>query len=208
MQHTTQHDLATAIHDALFTDVNGYALSSLDRTNKTECNNADFTYGEVTPESVRRIIDMLPVKTGTFCDLGSGTGKAVVLAPVLGQFTHSIGVELLPNLHDTAASVGQRYEKEIKPTLPEAMRNHTLEYRNEDIFLTDLSNVDVVLAHCTTCFAEDTMRRFTKKCEETRPGTHLACISRRLESDCFEQIMVDSCSMGWGTATVYVYRRK
>ncbi len=199
---------AEEIHDKLFTDVNGYALSASGRDKRQEYNNSDFTYGEVTPQSMQSIISMLPSSKGVFCDLGSGTGKAVVLAPIIGDFERSIGVELVADLHDAALHVGSRFDSEVRPLLPETKRHCELEFRNDDILATDVSTTDVVLAHCTTCFSEEMMSKFTWKCSEVRPGTLLACVSRRLEMECFEQLKVESCTMGWGTATVYLYVRK
>lgn len=195
------------MYDALFKNLDGYAISADSRA-LHDRDNSDFTYGEVTPKSMQHIIGVLPKRTGIFCDLGSGTGKAVLLAAMLGEFDRSIGVELLSGLHDAAVEVGKRFESEMKPRLSATAVPCALEFRNEDIFSTDFSGIDVFLAHCTTCFSDELMTKFTMKCADAKPGAIIACASRRLALDCFQELSVTPCEMGWGTATLYVYRRR
>ena len=49
------------------------------------------------------------VPGGLFYDLGSGTGKVSLAAALLHSFSESYGVELLPDLHERAVALKDRY---------------------------------------------------------------------------------------------------
>ena len=51
------------------------------------------------------------------------------------------------------------------------------------------------------------MEKFSDHLETVKPGTRIVTITRGLFSPAFEQIANSTCEMGWGKATVNVYRR-
>jgi len=62
-----------------------------------------FSYDPIMPETFRRIVGSLPIehKDFVFIDLGSGKGRALLLASEF-PFRRIIGVELVPQLHEGA----------------------------------------------------------------------------------------------------------
>ena len=197
------------LQDLLFSDVAGYTLSAAGKAVIGREADPALTYGECTPEAVAEILALTGAKPGeVFYDLGSGTGKMVVYAAFLVALKKSVGIELLPELHEAAQMVGERYRKEIQPQLSDERRDTSLEYRLGDIFTSDYSDADIVVSHCCTCFDDALMQRLSDKLEECKPGTRIATITRGLSSPVFEPVSVSTCQMGWGTATVNVYRRK
>ena len=93
-------NIAKSIFESLYTGVNGYTISSQARKDLPYASKA-HTYGEVTPEGFSKILSDADVKSGGyFYDLGSGTGKAVVLASLFGNFSKLVGIEIIKNLYE------------------------------------------------------------------------------------------------------------
>lgn len=200
----------SALQDALFSDVAGYSLSAVGKAAIGRDSDPALTYGECTPEAVENILILAGARPGeVFYDLGSGTGKMVVYAAFLVPFKKSAGIELLPELHEAAQMVGQRYREEIQPQLSDARRDTKLEYSLGDIFTADYSDADVVVNHCCTCFDDALMQKFSESAEATcRPGTRIVTITRTLSSPAFELVATSPVQMGWGQATANVYIRR
>ncbi len=199
----------SSLHDALFTDVAGYNLSSIGKAAIGREADPSLTYGEVTPEAVAHILAVTGAKEGeVFYDLGSGTGKMVVYAAYLVPLKKSAGIELLPELHLAAAHAGRRYESEILPHLSGRHQETELAFIQGDLFEQDYSDADIVVSHCCTCFDDDMMQKLTDGLEKLKSGARIATITRTLPSPSFLHVSSSPCEMGWGQATVHVYRRK
>ena len=199
----------STLHDTLFADVAGYSLSASGKAVIGREADPALTYGECTPEAVEHILSITGAKPGeVFYDLGSGTGKMVVFAAFFIPFKKSVGVELLPELHEAAQMVGQRYKEEIQPKLKDDRRTTELEYRLGDIFDANLSDADIVVSHCCTCFDDTLMQKLSLKLEQCKSGARIVTITRGLSSPTFEPLGATSCQMGWGQATANCYRRR
>lgn len=199
----------SGLQDALFTDIAGYSLSALGKMAIGREADPALTYGECTPEAVAHILAITGAKQGdVFYDLGSGTGKMVVYAAFLVPLKKSVGVELLPELHKAAATVGDRYRQEIQPQFQDQRRETALSFQLGDIFETDLSDADIVVSHCCTCFDDALMQKLSDKLEACKPGTRIVTITRGLSSPAFESVSMTPCQMGWGQATANLYRRR
>ena len=199
----------SALQDQLFADVAGYSLSALGKIAIDREDDPALTYGECTPETVEQILSLTGAGEGdVLCDLGSGTGKLVIYAAFLAPLKKSVGIELLPELHDAAQMVAKRYRKEIQPQLTDARRDTQLECRLGDLFDADISDATIVVSHCCTCFNDTMMQRLSDKLETCKPGTRIVTVTRPLNSSAFEPLSVAACEMGWGQATLNVYRRR
>src|SRR5688572_30636458 len=103
-----------AIQDRIFSDIQGYTLSSVGRMKLQRDADPAFTYGEVTPESVQMMLETVQPQPGeVFYDLGSGTGKAVIFAAILADFARCTGIELVEDLWQAANTARERYEGEV-----------------------------------------------------------------------------------------------
>ncbi len=199
----------SALHNALFSDVAGYSLSATGKAVIGRESDPALTYGECTPEAVEHILAVTGAKPDeVFYDLGSGTGKMVVFAAFFLPLKKSVGIELLSELHEAARMVGRRYIEEIQPQLADARCNTKLEYRLGDIFEANLSDADIVVSHCCTCFDDVLMQKLSDKLETCTSGTRIVTITRGLSSPAFESISVTPVQMGWGQATANAYRRR
>lgn len=197
------------LQDQLFADVAGYSLSALGKAAIDREADPALTYGECTPEAVQQMLSLTGAGEGdVFCDLGSGTGKMVIYAAFLTPLQKSIGVELLPELHNAAVMVGKRYQTEIQPRLSDARRDTEISFLLGDIFEADLSDATIIVSHCCTCFDDTLMQRLSDKLEACKSGTRILTVTRGLSSPTFEPLSVAACQMGWGQATLNVYRRR
>jgi SAM-dependent methyltransferase len=195
-------------YDQLFAAVDGYGIAARGKEHLGLGADPGFTYGEASLPGMEQIIATLGEGArGTFYDLGSGTGKAVILAAMLGAFERCIGIEFVPELHETALSIGREFDAVIRPSLPQEKQRVAVEFRNEDVFLADIRDGDVFLAHCCTCFTEEQMQKLQRSLLAIRPGALALMVSRSLPEGPFALAGSFPVQMGWGTATVYVYRR-
>lgn len=199
-------DQLIALEDRLFSDIQGYTLSSTGRIKLQREADPAFTYGEVTPDSMQMMIDSVQPQPGeVFYDLGSGTGKAVIFAAILGDFARCTGIELVEDLWQAANTARERYEAEVKMNLGKSSQQ--VSFINGNMFDQDLSDGGVVFTHCT-CFDDEMMARISQKLETLKPGSRVITVTKGLVSPEFELMGSVPYRLGWGEATVCFYRRK
>ncbi len=199
---TAQHLL-----EALYSDVQGYALSAAGRSRIARESDPAFTYGEITPESIEFMLQQVQAKPGeVFYDLGSGTGKAVIFASFLGSFSKAVGIEFVDELCASAQKTLERYNAEVKPLLPLEKQMQTIEFRNADMFSQDISDADVIFTHCT-CFDDDMMNRISKMCEGLKSGARVITVTKGLTSPEFISLGTFPFRLAWGDATLCFYQR-
>jgi len=80
----------------------------------------DLTYGEVNFSSLAQILceDLQKhgvTLKGTFYDLGSGVGRGVIVAALVGSFDRIRGIEILPELFKASVDVLQEYKSRVAP---------------------------------------------------------------------------------------------
>ncbi len=197
---------ALHIYNTLYSEVNGYSLSTLGRGELTLPHKA-FTYGEISPEAFYKILERVPAeKTGIFYDLGSGTGKAIILSHLLFNFSRSVGVVFLIPLHRATLEIIERYEKEFRPLLPNKKKGFTVESVWEDFLKYDFSDGDVVFTH-STCFPDELWEKLVRKFEELKKGTFVITVTKTITSSKLRSYSSKEYGMNWGIATVHVYKR-
>jgi hypothetical protein len=99
------------------------------------------TYGEVASDGFAEILALAEPQPGeAFIDLGSGSGKAVVLAAALYPFSKAVGVEFVRALHLASSRIVAAF-RDALPRLPlySSGRNTPPEI---DMVLGDLTSVD------------------------------------------------------------------
>jgi len=190
---------ARSIYEKIFTGVDGFSLSyawqQLDRGDKERDRN--LTYGEIDFEGFFQILYDVPgiVERQVFYDLGSGVGKAVIAAALLGNFKEVVGIELLPPLHEQAIVVSKLWEKEKITELPK------VKFLQEDFLeATDYSNVDLVYIHCT-CFSQRLMYLLEDVLQTLPTGAIVLTVSQSLPR--MEIVKTKKYPFRWGEGTVY-----
>lgn len=160
-------------------------------------------YGEIYTESFSDLLQMLnPTKGERFCDLGSGSGKAVLTALITTAITEAYGYEWNSDLIEISKAVTKRC-----PLVFKEFTNKKAEFICQDFTLLESLKDFQIIYVTATCFWGDA---WTRLCAllETLPTNARVCItSRELESNSFEKIDETDLSMSWGVATVYLYKK-
>lgn len=120
-------------------------------------------YGELSRESVEVLLETLgftKTPTDVFFDLGSGVGKIVTHAAVVGAATKAVGVELNTGRHRAAVFQLEAVAKDV----PSVADRVTL--LNADMLEVDLTAATALyLNHA--CFPADVRSQITKKILDT-----------------------------------------
>lgn len=195
------------IFKKLYENVNGRALSLKGREN-SEFASKSFVYGEVVPESFYELIlDTEPRPGQIFYDLGSGTGKAVILAHLLFDYKKAVGIELVAPLAEAAEEVEKRYEKEIRPTIAKETEGREIVLKQGNFLEVDISDADIVFMN-STCFQDDLMELLEVKLETLKPHAHIISLSKALKSPAFHQYKHKMYEFSWGQATAFYHRKR
>jgi SAM-dependent methyltransferase len=197
-------EIVEKIFNSLYSDINGYNISSKARK-KIMSSDKALTYGEVVPQEFFKILSEVNPKPGeVFYDLGSGLGKAVFLASLFFDFSKIVGIELLDDLCQASQSVLTRFEKEIKPNLRE--KNQVISFENANFLDVDFSDADIVFTH-STCFNEETLDSLSRRAERLKPGAWVISITKTLHSPFLALFKSGEYYMNWGKATGYFYQK-
>ena len=182
-------------------------LSKSDRKD-LETPEKSFTYGEIEFSSFFLILSDMPEwtrKSGIFYDLGSGTGRAVLTARTLFDFSECRGIELLSSLHFAALNVVNIYEKDFSK-----FRYHgnskNVEVKYASLTDCDWSDGDVVFAN-STCFSDKLMDIISQKAEKLLVDALVITFSKPLNSKSFKIVKKIRYKMSWGPATVYYHQK-
>ncbi|EKX43703.1 hypothetical protein GUITHDRAFT_110160 [Guillardia theta CCMP2712] len=141
------------------------------------------TYGEISPSSFAEILCLVQPKEGEiFVDLGSGTGKAVLLAASLFPFSESIGIEFVEPLHKAALRLQQSFwtmVAERKTTF--AATEIGSKILNRFVFWYD--GLDKKLALNWTTQWHEMNDTLIKRMEKLRVGARAITMTRPLDLD-------------------------
>lgn len=173
-----------------------------------------LTYGETDFLSLGEIFYTIknrypPIPEGPFYDLGSGLGKAVVGAALLGSFKHCIGVELLPSLHSLSQDLERTYNALFSE---EVVRNPelwtsppALQFLCQDLSQFNFSDAGFLFV-ASTCFDRGLLRKIGSA--QVSPGTLAVSFTSELGGEDWEILETMGKTMSWGETTVYVQRRR
>mmetsp|Transcript_66183 Transcript_66183/g.145171 ORF Transcript_66183/g.145171 Transcript_66183/m.145171 type:complete len:252 (-) Transcript_66183:59-814(-) len=157
----------SAIDDSTTNELLGLAASS------------DLTYGEILPEGFLSILQCVGARAGErFFDLGSGTGKTVVLASLHGL--NSTGIEVAPSRWQTSCRGLQKMKSlGIRP-LPTFVRGS---FAN-----VDFKDANIIFMNSVT-FPEELLEQVAKIAECLNPSAKIVTAKTLLGP--FE--VIDTC---------------
>lgn len=192
-------ELRSKLFKALYGNIDGYYISSKARSTIPHPDKA-FIYGEVVPESFYEMIKKVtPAKGEIFYDLGSGTGKAVILAALFFDFSKCIGIETLEGLYEASKEILARFQHDVSS-------NSTVDFKLADFLDYDFSDGDIFFVH-GTCFPDELMESLSKKLECIKKGAQVITVTKTISSNAFQEIKHEDVNMSWGKATVYYYEK-
>jgi len=207
--HNLIEEESFSLYNDIFSETSlelGKSLSKDERDKKNLNEEKSLIYGEVDYQSFYKVLRKIHFKPGgTFYDLGSGTGKAVIAARLTRDFSKCIGIEILHGLHDAARFAVQNFHQNFRKFLNSGQTQHTSVYHGS--FLEyDWSDGDVVFAN-STCFDDNLMLQMAKQAESLKPGSIFVTFTKGLTSKKFEVLERKRYKMSWGPATVFIHRR-
>jgi len=191
---------AKPLFESLYASLRGYDLSHAFRARLAK-KDKSLVYGEVLPESFQAVMQAARPGPGeVFYDLGSGLGKAVVLANLLFDFSKCVGIEFVPSLAQAAQAV-------IDSRAARKALRGTVELINASFLDADFSDADVVFTH-SACFSKKLMVQLRRRCEaQLKPGARIITISTHLNSPLFKRRALMSCRMDWGPSFAQISER-
>jgi len=175
-------------------------VSREDRAASVMQDTQSLTYGEISFLSFSSVLDLVNVVPGeSFCDLGSGAGKAVLAARMLQPFSKCDGVELLRGLHRMSELALEKAEQTGNEWCPAS-------FVHASLLTYDWSGYDVVYA-ASTCFSDELLDSITKLLPLLKPGSRFITM-RYVISTCCEASAKGVFPMSWGDdIEVYVFTR-
>ena len=124
-----------------------------------------WTYGEIEYSGVKILQQELGVDGNglIFYDLGSGLGRMVFQVFFEWRARKAIGVELSEHRHNRAVRALGNMQAEVEAEKMDTER--CLEFRNENLLASDISDATVVYLACT-CWDADFMEQVLEKQQE------------------------------------------
>jgi hypothetical protein len=167
----------------------GYYISETEKK-RFSFHKAEFTYGEMLPESVDIMLkEILQLDAGdVFYDLGSGTGKIVLQAFLTTNVTSAIGIELSSRRTNIARaslskliSLGWISPLDAFKWMPLISNHRNIQFIEGDMFSLSLADATAIYA-CSNLFSDETMdglyQKILHECDKsveiffTRPFLH------------------------------------
>ncbi|CCI49520.1 unnamed protein product [Albugo candida] len=138
-----------------------------------------------------------------FYDLGSGTGKAVIAASLLYNFDKVIGIEALEPLNTFAKKRAVKLRNLTKNNCLAS----SIEFWYGSFLEKDWTDGTIVFCHAT-CFSDSDWRSISLVAEKLKQGSYVITASQILQSALFEVVKSEQVKTSWGTAKIYIHRRR
>jgi len=162
-----------------------------------------LVYGEIAYSAMYELLEMLKDKGAiggkageVFLDLGSGVGKAVLMAGFLHSFEACIGYEVLPELHTMALELFAKAREDT---------GTRLESRLGDYMEGEWPEATVVLSN-STCLTREVFDLLVQKAaERLAAGTVLISMSKAVHNPSWSLVEQSQKALHWGICSFYVY---
>jgi hypothetical protein len=169
---------------------------------KISKGSTSLQYGEIEFWSFLEVLKFInPNSEDIFIDLGSGIGKAVILAALCFEMKELIGIEIVSELDSLAnqlftASVN-RSSRLSKPKI---------QFMLDDIFTSaNIWSRGTIIFISTTCFTAKMLDEIARLFESSlAAGTRVISLSAQIPSQKFSIIHSHKYRMSWGNATVFI----
>lgn len=156
------------------------------------------TYGEMTREGMKKMLEGINTQNKVYYDLGSGMGKTIMFSVLDHGFKKSTGVELAPERLQNSKKVKEQLPNELKSKV--TLINGS--FLNNSI---NTSDADVIWIS-SLCFPEPIMNRLSQKLSmEVKDGVHIFT-SKKLNAPRLQLHETKPVKMTWDpNSTVYHY---
>lgn len=200
------------LFDEIYRSIDGFTTSKNTRENLKLASDESLTYGEVEFMSFKEIIELAkPRQNDVFFDLGSGTGKAVIIAAMCFDFSVCKGIELLEPIYKLSCQALNALQENVhkqKNNILRAVKHlPDIKFYNQNFIKTDLSSANIIFINAT-CYPIDFWNELINKFNKLNKGTRIIITSKKIESPEFRQIYAGSHLMSWGMNSVRIYEKK
>jgi hypothetical protein len=190
------------INDA-YSHIDGYAISHQGQI-KLGYSFLGYEYGEALFESFYAILTKSHPQSGeVFYDLGSGLGKKLLIAALGFPFKKAIGIEIIPDLHQTAEKIiSSRFNSHI------VRNNSSVELINANFLEQTLTNGDVYYVSIDPYFLHIYLQnQLHKLFEATKIGTRVITSNVSIPSSYFSLEAIQKSNYSAGQGTMYLHKK-
>ncbi len=196
---------AESLFNFLYGTTNGYDVSRQARLDFSG-DTSNFLYGELPFNTAKSVIEFVQPKSGgNFYDLGSGTGRVVMLAHLLFDFKKTSGIELLDGLHNKAGEIKKIFDTNIKPQIADHIKDRELNFIKGDLFKNDYSDADVIFMNHPIKDSDLFLQLEEKLVNELKPGAKIITIIRSLKNPKFKRLDSKTYKFSWGDSTAHFF---
>ncbi len=179
--------------------VNPYQISQRARQQQQLACPA-LVYGEINLYALAELLLLVKANShDIFYDLGSGDGKAVLLAALLFAFEKACGIEYLKPLWQVSLNMKQQLELHFNKKLAVA-------FSHADMFQSNISEASIVFVNATGLYDEN-WQAAVSTLKTLKPNTRIIITSKQLPNSDFLLITRGLWLMSWGMSSVYLYRK-
>lgn len=196
--HLTHH---AQVFEKLYHNTNGFLISQQARK---ERDAIDYVYGEIEFLPFIALLSLVNIDHNTvFYDLGSGTGKAVIACAMVYPIHKSVGVELLPELQQSACEHIQKLA-----TIEEyAETSKKIAFILGDFLTVDLSEATLVFINSSALFGS-TWEALSNRLNSLPKLMTVITTSKTLLSSHFKLITRTKIQMSWGVIFAFIHTRE
>lgn len=196
-----KQELINHFLSSLYKTVEGYSISPEESHLIKKCGG-DPTYGEITREAVKILIDKIkPSEHDIFYDLGSGQGKMTIQMYLTTPVKKSIGIELSKNRFDAS----EKFKQELAG-LDLLNPQRSLEFYNKNI--ADIPLHDATIVYISSlCFPKELIKKITDNIKrDNKNKLYLITLSALSDNQGFTLKEKLTLPMSWSnTSQVYIY---
>ena len=193
------------IYESLYQGIDTYQVS-LNSKKRQSTNDPNYTYGEINFDSFVEILKLCnPSPNSTFYDLGSGTGKAIIVAYLTNSFSKITGVEIIHELHETATLIKTKLEEPLAK-FGNLLSTAPIHFIEDSLFNTNINDADIIFMN-STCYGEKMMYDIAKLLKDIKIGTKIITFSKRIPALEYFIFHKEKHKMGWGTISVFIQEK-
>ncbi len=195
------------IIDNLF-DYQQSVAASIEARRQLKTKDPMFTYGEITFFTFAETLAICKPQPGeVFYDLGSGSGKAVLSAALLYDFSKTCGIEKLASVYDLSQQHKQQLLQSALAKQYYPHKTFNINFIHDDMLNVNLSDANIIFVGAT-CFSGEFWEQLQTKLQAVKPGTRIIITTKRLSLDYFKLLDAHYRLLSWGYNSVYVYVKR
>lgn len=184
----------------LYKTINGFAISYHARQ---EQDAIDYIYGEIEFLPFIALLSLVkPNQDTVFYDLGCGVGKAVLACAMVYPIKKSVGVELLPPLHQCAIKQNQS----LASFSAYADKSQKIDFILGDFLESDLEEATLIFVNAST-ITMPTWKKLEDKLDKLSALQTIITTSKTLVSEHFIIRNTTQIQMSWGIVPAYIYQK-